>query len=122
MVPFPIGSMASMADFDDTGIFRYSRLFDLPQPDETKRYLLHVGVSDHMTTVFLNGHRVGSHTGGYTSFSFEITAFLKPLGNLIEINVRDSRRRAQVRGKQTFRRRPFYVWYTGIRELATGMD
>jgi beta-galactosidase/beta-glucuronidase len=113
LVPFPIGSKASMADFDGVGLFRYSRSFDFPQLNGTKRYLLHVGASDHTTTVFLNGQRVGSHTGGYTSFSFEITAFLKPLGNRIDVNVRDSRRWAQVRGKQTFRRRPFYVWYTG---------
>jgi beta-galactosidase/beta-glucuronidase len=112
MVPFPIGSKASMVDFDGVGLFRYSRSFDLPQLDKTKRYLLHVGASDHTTTVFLNGQRVGLHTGGYASFSFEITAFLEPLGNCIDVDVRDSRRWAQVRGKQTFRRRPFYVWYT----------
>ena len=113
LVPFPIGSEASMVDLDGVGLFGYSRSFDFPKLDETKRYLLHVGASDHTTTVFLNGQRLGSHTGGYTSFSFEITAFLKPLGNRIDVNVRDSRRRSQVRGKQTFRRRPFYVWYAG---------
>ena len=103
-----------MVPFEGVGLFRYSRFFDCPQMESTARYLLHMGASDHQTTVFLNGQLVGTHTGGYSSFSFEISAFLKSYSNRIEIQVRDSRRWAQVRGKQTFRRRSFYVWYTGI--------
>ena len=32
---------------------------------------------DWQASVFLNGHHLGNHTGGYDGFSFEVTGILK---------------------------------------------
>ncbi|SLM15386.1 putative Glycoside hydrolase family 2 sugar binding [uncultured spirochete] len=113
-VPFPIGSKESGVDFKDSGLFVYEREFILEPFLLAKRYLLHIGACDYMTTVFVNGHLVGSHVGGYASFSFDITSVVKPGKNRIEIRVLDSHSPFQVRGKQTFMRNAFFVWYEGI--------
>ncbi|OHD76329.1 MAG: hypothetical protein A3J97_08355 [Spirochaetes bacterium RIFOXYC1_FULL_54_7] len=113
IVPFSIGTPASRTPYRDRGLFVYSRTFDIPVHSPKKSYLLHIGASDYQTTVVLNGHVLGSHTGGYSSFSFEIGEWLQAADNRLELRVRDSRSMEQVRGKQTFLSRPFYVWYTG---------
>ncbi len=113
-VPFPIGSAASGVDFPDSGTFVYSRDFDYPSLDASKRYELHVGACDYEAEVFLNGLRLGAHRGGYASFFFDITEALGAGANRLEIKVVDSHNAGQARGKQTFLRRPFSVWYSGI--------
>jgi beta-galactosidase/beta-glucuronidase len=35
--------------------------------------LLHFGAVDQSCTVWVDGHEVGSHTGGYLPFTFDIT-------------------------------------------------
>ena len=37
--------------------------------------------------VFLNGQRVGEHTGGYTGFCYDLTPFLKPGKNILAVRV-----------------------------------
>lgn len=113
-VPFPIGSEASGTDFRDSGLFEYSRSFDYPEFDPSKRYELHIGACDYEAEVFLNGRRLGSHRGGYSSFSLDVTQALRPADNEIRVRVRDSHSPFRSRGKQTFRRRAWYVWYEGI--------
>lgn len=113
-VPFPIGSAESGVDFRDSGLFVYEREFTLGRHDPSRRYLLRVGACDYRATVLVNGQKVGSHVGGYASFSFDITKAAKAGTNRIEVQVRDSHSPYQVRGKQTFLRKPFFVWYAGI--------
>jgi hypothetical protein len=113
-VPFPIGSEASGVDFGDSGEFLYSLEFDYEGFDGSKRYALHVGACDYEAEAFLNGTRLGSHRGGYASFSFDIAGDLRGKGNRLEIRVRDSHSAEQCRGKQTFRKDEWFVWYRGI--------
>lgn len=113
-VPFPVGSPASGVDFDDRGLFAYSRSFEWPGPKRNRRWFLHIGASDYDTKVLLNGQSVGDHRGGYASFAFDISNALRTGRNELEVLVRDSRNSTQARGKQTFRKDPFYVWYAGI--------
>lgn len=112
-VPFPVGSPASGVDFDDRGLFVYSREFEWPAARRDRRYFLHIGACDYEARVFINGSPVGEHRGGYASFSFDVSDSLKTGVNRLEVRVRDSRDPSQARGKQTFRKRPFYVWYAG---------
>jgi beta-galactosidase/beta-glucuronidase len=58
----------------------YRRTFDLPASWAGKRLLLHFGAVDWESTVWVNGHEIGSHRGGYAPFFFDITQALKPEG------------------------------------------
>ncbi len=116
-VPFPIGSEASGVDFRDSGTFIYRRTFSLPSYRADRSYLLRVGACDYETLVRVNGREVGRHTGGYASFSFDISAALAAGENSLELVVRDSHSPFQARGKQTPLRKAFFVWYEGISGL-----
>ncbi len=81
-----------------------------------KRYLLHFGAVDFACECIVNGHPVGSHRGGYTPFSFDITDALQAFGDAesvatIDLAVRDpSETGTQPRGKQRLDRGS--IWYT----------
>ncbi|MCL4407615.1 MAG: hypothetical protein M1542_01050 [Thermotogae bacterium] len=51
--------------------------------DPQKRYFLNFDAVDYHADVFINGNFLGSHDGGYTPFSFEITKFLKRENEII---------------------------------------
>ena len=59
----------------------------LPIPKSGKRYFLHCGGAAVHATVAVNGRMVGEHRGPHTAFAFEITQFLRPHGNVLEIAV-----------------------------------
>ena len=75
------------AQFDDlrnySGVAWYRRTLELPPdfgaeiPDPT--YILHFGAVDYFTSVWLNGHPVGEHEGGYLPFEFALDGALKPV-------------------------------------------
>ncbi len=54
-----------------------------------EKILLHFGAVDNEASVFVNGKEVGKHAGGYTEFSFDITAALKDGDNEIIVKVFD---------------------------------
>jgi beta-galactosidase/beta-glucuronidase len=75
------------------------------------RVLLHFGAVDQSCTVWVNGTEVGSHTGGYLPFTFDVTGALRPGGQTIEVRVRDlSETGPHARGKQRLDRGR--IWYT----------
>ena len=93
----------------------YQRYFEVPsgwQADE--RIMLHFGAVDYQAEVFVNGTRVGEHTGGYGPFSFDITEALTPgTANELIVAVRDPTNAdgaSQQRGKQHLA--PAMVFYT----------
>ena len=51
----------------------YIRRFWLPKTFRGKRVLLHFGGVWNSAEVWLNGHRLGRHDSGYTSFSFNVS-------------------------------------------------
>jgi beta-galactosidase/beta-glucuronidase len=55
----------------------YRRFFDVPKEWQAERVLLHFGAVDWLCTVWVNGHEIGTHRGGYTPFSYDITGALK---------------------------------------------
>ena len=69
---------------------------------ENTRYILNIGACDYFTEVWVNGESVGTHTGGYVSFSFDITSKVKDGKNIITISATDdTRSRNQPVGKQS---------------------
>ncbi|MCL4504669.1 MAG: beta-galactosidase [Chloroflexi bacterium] len=78
-----------------------------------KRIFLHFGACDYETTVWVNGKKAGFHRGGYTSFSFEITAEVAPGSNVIVVRaVDDTRSKLQPTGKQSERLHSYSCLYT----------
>ncbi|WP_214073513.1 sugar-binding domain-containing protein [Mucilaginibacter sp. dw_454] len=67
----------------------YRRAFDLPATWKGKHVILNFGAVDHDATVFVNGKKVGTHAGGYDSFSFDITAFLSKGTNMLIVAAND---------------------------------
>ncbi|NCB73144.1 MAG: glycoside hydrolase family 2 [Clostridia bacterium] len=88
----------------------YRRAFRLPVGFDIGRVLLHFGAVDQEAVVFLNGKNLGSHVGGYTPFSFELSSALADENTLL-VKVRDvSDSSYQSRGKQKTERGG--IWYT----------
>ena len=80
-------------------------------------YILHFEGSDFETKVWVNGKYIGSHRGGYSRFSFDITAFLHDGENALVVKVEDSFDMQQPRGKQRWLKENYRCWYvqtTGI--------
>lgn len=91
----------------------YRRSFDIPSSWKGKKVLLHFGAVDWKTDVWVNGVKVGSHTGGFTPFSFDITEALQGRENTLMVKVWDPTDQGyQPRGKQVSR--PEGIWYTPV--------
>ncbi|MDU1890729.1 MAG: glycoside hydrolase family 2 TIM barrel-domain containing protein [Dysgonomonas sp.] len=67
----------------------YKRNITIPENWKGRRILLHFGAVDRIATVFVNNKKVGNHIGGYTSFSFDITDYLKSGNNVLVVGVHD---------------------------------
>ena len=66
------------------------------------RILLHFGAVDYECHVWVNGQKVGTHRGGYASFTFDITKAAKDGENEIVVCARDDVRSGlQPGGKQS---------------------
>lgn len=103
-VPFCPESKLSGVEYKDfMAAVWYKR--DFTVPEEWKgSILLHFGAVDYETEVWVNGVSVGSHRGGYTPFSFDITSHVIPVKNVITVCAEDDVRSGrQPRGKQSGR-------------------
>lgn len=89
----------------------YSRVLEYT-PVEGKRLLLHFEGADYKTKVWVNGNMVGSHTGGYARFSFDVTDYLKEEGNLLVVKCEDYYSLNIPRGKQRYVEKNVSCFYT----------
>lgn len=90
----------------------YRKRFTLDSRFDSKRCILHFGAVDWQCEVFINGVSVGTHTGGYCPFSFDITSELVEGENELVVKVYDPTDKGwQNRGKQVLKSVGF--WYTG---------
>lgn len=64
----------------------YRRAITVPQEWDGSRVVLSFGAVHHVARVLLDGILVGTHTGGYTSFEFDITELVTP-GERSELTV-----------------------------------
>ncbi len=116
LVPFAIESALSGVGqrIDETKEIVYHRSFSIPTAWKGQQILLHFGAVDWKADVWVNDVKVGSHTGGYTPFSFDITPALNAKGNnTLTVKVWDpTDKGAQPRGKQVSK--PNSIWYTPV--------
>lgn len=91
----------------------YQREFTVPSKWRNNTILLHFGAVDWKADVWVNGTKVGQHTGGFTPFSFDITPALTSGTNTLVVKVWDPTDRGyQPRGKQV--NEPHGIWYTPV--------
>ena len=92
----------------------YKRTFTVPGSWKGKNVLLNFGAVDWKADVWVNGIKVGQHTGGYAPFSFDVTPALNAKGdNELTVKVWDPTSDGpQPRGKQTCK--PEGIWYTSV--------
>ncbi len=89
----------------------YRRKIEIPEFPAQSRLLLHFGAVDERCTVWVNGHRIGSHRGGYLPFHFDVTKEMKTGENEITLRVRDETDQGPAcRGKQKLE--PGGMFYT----------
>ena len=116
LVPFAIESSLSgvMKEVGAQNELWYKREFTIPANWKDKNIILNFGAVDWRADVFINDIIIGSHQGGYTPFSFNITPFLagKTMHKLV-VRVWDPTDRGfQPRGKQVTS--PNGIWYTPV--------
>ncbi|MEU8013468.1 AbfB domain-containing protein [Micromonospora parva] len=117
-VPFPVESALSgiqRAANDNRNYLFYRRTVTIPANWSGRRTLLHFGAVDWQSTVWVNGVRVGAHTGGYDAFTFDVTPQLTAGANEIVVKVwdpTDTRQNGSLPaiGKQT--KTPSGIFYT----------
>jgi hypothetical protein len=118
-VPYPPESeLSGVHASEPHTIVWYRREFDAPPLVPGYRVVLHFGAVDYAATVWVNGIRIGAHTGGQTPFSFDITEAIQAGAQSIVVRVEDRTDDAgQPRGKQDWRPDPHDIWYhrtTGV--------
>ncbi len=91
----------------------YRRDLEIPAEYAGRRIILHFGAVDHEAHIYLNGREVGSHMGGYTPFSIDVTDALVDGVNSLCVYARDDvRSRKQPAGKQCPRLDSYGCFYT----------
>jgi beta-galactosidase/beta-glucuronidase len=103
VVPFCPESKLSGIEYKDfTAAVWYRRVFTIPEDWTSGRILLHFGAVDYDTEVWINGISAGTHRGGYTPFSFDVTASVTPGVNVVTVVAEDDVRTGlQPGGKQS---------------------
>ena len=101
-VPFCYQSKASGIGPTDEihPVMWYRRSFTVPENMWGKNILIRFGAVDFEATVYVNGHCIGGHKGGYTPFALDATAFLREGENDLCVRVVDMPDPVQPRGKQ----------------------
>ncbi|GHT43528.1 beta-galactosidase [Bacteroidia bacterium] len=115
LVPFAVESSLSgvQKTVGEGNELWYRHTFAVPAAWKSKNIILHFGAVDWKADVYLNDVKIGSHTGGYTPFCFDITPFLTSGEQKLVVKVWDGTDRGyQPRGKQVSR--PEGIWYTAV--------
>jgi beta-galactosidase/beta-glucuronidase len=119
----PFSPEAPLSRIHETGFFRacwYSRQLERPDIPPGHHWLLHFGAVDYAATVWVDGRLAGSHEGGYTPFTIDLTPFVGADARSLTVVVcaeDDPQDLAKPRGKQDWQLNPHSIWYprtTGI--------
>jgi len=101
-VPFSWASTLS-GQKNQADIGWYHKKIKVPSTWSQKRTFIVIGASDWETHVYFNGKLLGTHQGGYTPFSFDLTPYLTyDKEQSLVIRVDDKRRDFTLYGKQGY--------------------
>ncbi len=78
------------------GTVWYRRLFEYTPEKVDNRIFVYFGGANYEADVYLNGKKLGTHTGGFTPFNYEITSILRQGKNSLVVKVDNKRRREGV--------------------------
>lgn len=78
------------------GTVWYARHFYLEKKTDGAHYFLHFGGVSNRCNVFLNGKKVGSHEGAFTSFDSDASGLIREGENLIVVEVNNQRRKEAI--------------------------
>ena len=116
LVPFCVESSLSgvMKRIDENQELWYKREFSVPSQWKGKNIKLNFEAVDWKADVYVNDIMIGTHTGGFTPFSFDITPYLKDKGNQkLVVKVWDPTTASfQPVGKQMIQNH--LIWYTPV--------
>ncbi|GGD65730.1 glycoside hydrolase family 2 protein [Paenibacillus nasutitermitis] len=102
-VPFSWASPLSGIGSSEKGIAWYRRQISWQPAVAAANVFLRFGAVDYACEVWVNGIAVGSHTGGYGNFEFDVTSVWNYEGdNLIAVRTEDFEHDYQARGKQGY--------------------
>lgn len=114
-VPFcPESELSGIGYKDFMNCVWYRKEIELPAEWMEDKIILHFGAVDYFATVYVNGREVGTHRGGYSSFSFNITSYIKfGYKNVITVCAEDDIRSGrQPGGKQSREYDSYKCYYT----------
>ncbi|MBO6215697.1 MAG: hypothetical protein J6N76_09260, partial [Lachnospiraceae bacterium] len=112
-VPFAPQSKASGYTGKIGDILHYNCSFRLPSSFIKEKTLLHFGAIDQIAEVYINGRTLGRHEGGYLSFCYDITDYVKKdSDNRLEVIALDTLSHHYPYGKQ--KKKPGGMWYTEV--------
>ena len=89
VLPVRVPSVWDLWVPDYDGVGWYFREFNLENPWRGRHVDLHFEAADYYAEAWLNGVRLGDHEGGYTPFSFNVAAHLRPGSNLLAVRIVD---------------------------------
>ncbi|MBN1414296.1 MAG: beta galactosidase jelly roll domain-containing protein [Bacteroidales bacterium] len=75
------------------GTIWYRRQFEYTKDKPSNRLFIYFGAANYEAHVYLNGKKLGQHTGGFTPFQYEITDFIHEGRNSVVVKVDNRRRR-----------------------------
>lgn len=103
IVPFvPESKLSGIENTDYMKRVWYRREFTLTDENTAGRTLIHFGAVDYRTDVLINGIHAGTHIGGYTPFTFDITDSVRAGENTVVVTAYDDTRDIlQPTGKQS---------------------
>ena len=77
IVPFcPESKLSGVQNTDFMAAVWYRRNISIPRGYDQGHVMLHFGAVDYHAFVYVNGKLAGTHRGGYSSFSLDITDFV----------------------------------------------
>ena len=114
IVPFcPESELSGIGCKDFMPAVWYRKAVTIPQEKLQGRVFLHFGAVDYEAFLYVNGAFVGSHKGGYTHFSFDITDFVHAGENVVVLCAEDDSRSSMIpSGKQSGKYDSYGCFYT----------